>query len=96
MNSKRLTTSGDYSLQSKKIKLGKENKMAVKCVVSKGMDMRQIRAKAKNLGVNPGKMKKSEIIHAIQNAEGFTACFGKSDGYCPQKICCFRDDCLER
>jgi hypothetical protein len=73
----------------------KEKKMGVKCVVSKGMDMCQLREKAKNLGVKTGKMKKTELIHAIQNAEGFTACFGKSNGYCSQEACCFRYDCLK-
>ncbi|MHB9071854.1 MAG: Rho termination factor N-terminal domain-containing protein [Sedimentisphaerales bacterium] len=70
--------------------------MVFKSILSKGMGMPQIRAKAKNLGVDPGKMKKTELIHAIQNAEGFVACFRKADGYCPQETCCFRDDCLER
>jgi len=69
--------------------------MAVENVVSKKMDMRQLRVKAKNAGVNPGKMKKTDLIRAIQNAEGFTTCYGHSNGYCPQEACCFRDDCLK-
>jgi hypothetical protein len=69
--------------------------MALKNLVSKKMGMRQLRTKAKNVGVNPGEMEKTELIHAIQTAEGFTACFGKSNGYCSQEACCFRDDCLK-
>jgi len=57
--------------------------------------MLEIKKKAKNLGVNPGKMKKTELIHALQQAEGCTACFGKSDGQCPYTDCCFMQDCLK-
>jgi len=59
------------------------------------MKMPEIRDKAKALGTNPGKMKKVELIHAIQQAEGNTACFGTSNGYCPYTDCCFMQDCLK-
>ncbi len=59
------------------------------------MKIAEIRAKAKPLGINPGKMKKLELIHSIQKAEGNTPCFGKSNnGQCPYTDCCFMDDCL--
>jgi hypothetical protein len=58
------------------------------------MSIPQLKAKAEKLGVNPGKMKKTELIHSIQRAEGFNPCFGTTNGYCPQEACCFRDDCL--
>ena len=41
-------------------------------VASKSMTMNEIKAKAKALGVEPGKMKKVELIHAVQIAEGCT------------------------
>jgi hypothetical protein len=58
------------------------------------MSVGQLKVKAKNLGINPEKMEKTELIHTIQKAEGFTPCFGTTNGYCPQEACCFRGDCL--
>jgi hypothetical protein len=63
-------------------------------IISKKMSNKQLKAKAKNLGINPENMNKTELIHTIQRAEGFTPCFGTSNGYCPQEACCFRADCL--
>lgn len=60
----------------------------------KSLKMPEIRAKAKSLGLTPGKMKKAELIHAIQAAEGNTPCFGRSGGQCSQIQCCFMKDCL--
>jgi hypothetical protein len=60
------------------------------------MKINEIKQKAKALGINCNKMKKAEIIHAIQKAEGNTPCFGKSnDGQCQYTNCCFIDDCLK-
>jgi hypothetical protein len=55
----------------------------------------EIKRKAKALGINWTKMKKSELIHAIQEAEGNTPCFGTSNGNCQQTDCCFIEDCLK-
>lgn len=63
--------------------------------LEKSMKMPEIRQKAKALGITAGKMKKPELIHAIQSAEGHTACFGKSNGQCPYTDCCFMQDCLK-
>ena len=52
-------------------------------VAKKQMNMPEIRVKAKSLGITPGRMKKAELIHAIQQAEGCTPCFGRSNGQCP-------------
>ncbi len=60
----------------------------------KKMSIRQLQVKAKNLGIDPGTMEKTELIHTIQRAEGFTPCFGTANGSCPQEACCFRPDCL--
>ena len=59
------------------------------------MKMPQIKRKAKRLGVTPGKMKKAELIHSIQEAEGYTRCFGMSNGECQYNDCCFMPDCLK-
>ena len=57
--------------------------------------MAEIRKKAQILGVRPGKMKKLELIRAIQQAEGNTACFGTSNGQCVDTTCCFFTDCVK-
>lgn len=64
-------------------------------IAVKSMSMPEIRAKAKGLGIQAGKMKKAELIHAIQTAERNTPCYGKSNGQCPYTNCCFRRDCLK-
>ena len=61
----------------------------------KRMNMTEVRKKAKALGIIPGKMKKAELIHSIQTAEGCTPCFGKSDEQCEYTDCCFMQDCLK-
>ena len=62
---------------------------------NKSMGMPEIKVKAKALGINPGKMKKTDLIHAIQRAEGNYACYGWSKGTCPNIDCCFLADCLK-
>jgi len=64
-------------------------------ITEKRMTMPEIRMKAMALGLKPGKMKKAELIHAIQLAEGCTPCFGRSNGYCAYSDCCFMTDCLK-
>jgi len=59
------------------------------------MKMDQIINKAKKFGIKPGKMSKTDTIRAIQTAEGYSPCFGKSNGQCPYTSCCFMDDCLK-
>lgn len=59
------------------------------------MKLNEIKEKAKALGIIPGKMKKPELIHAIQQTEGNTPCFGRSNGQCLQSECCFMRDCLK-
>jgi len=59
------------------------------------MKIDEIKKKAKALGINWGKMKKTELIRAIQEAEGNTPCFGTSNGTCPYTDCCFIEDCLK-
>lgn len=59
------------------------------------MKMTELKQKSKALGVKPNKMKKVELIHAIQRSEGYIECYGKSNGNCSQVECCFREDCLK-
>jgi len=58
------------------------------------MKVNEIKAKAKALGINPGKLKKSELIIAIQKAEKNTPCFGTGTASCLQMDCCWRSDCI--
>jgi hypothetical protein len=67
--------------------------MSSVAVTQKSLTMTQIKDKAKLLGINAGKMKKVELIHAIQVAEGCTPCYGRSNGSCPWAQCCWRGDC---
>jgi hypothetical protein len=60
----------------------------------KSLKMSEIRRKAENLGIDAGSLDKTELIHAIQQAEGYAQCYGRSNGQCTQMDCCFRADCL--
>jgi hypothetical protein len=64
-------------------------------ITEKRMTLPEIRMKATTLGLKPGRMKKADLIHAIQLAEGCTPCFGRSDGCCVYSDCCFMKDCLK-
>ncbi len=66
-----------------------------KRVAEKRMGMPEIRIKAKGLGISPGKMKKTGLVHAIQVAEGYTPCFGRANGQCPYTDCCFMENCFK-
>ena len=69
--------------------------MAATKVAKKSIGMPEIRKKAKALGITPGKLKKAQLIHTIQAAEGCTPCFGRSNGQCTNTDCCFMKDCLK-
>lgn len=59
------------------------------------MKVGEVKQKAEELGIKRSKMKKAELIHAIQEAECNTACFGRLNGTCEYTDCCFMDDCLK-
>jgi hypothetical protein len=61
----------------------------------KNMTVKELQKMAKQLGVNPVKLRKAELIKAIQRAEGHFDCFGTAKDYCDQVNCLFREDCLE-
>lgn len=69
-------------------------KPKAKAKSSTGMTMPQVKAKAKGLGVTPGKMNKFDLIHAIQESECCTPCYGTCGGHCDQADCCFITDCV--
>ncbi|MDO8426639.1 MAG: SAP domain-containing protein [Deltaproteobacteria bacterium] len=58
--------------------------------------MEDIRKKAKELGVQAGRVNKIELIRSIQTAEGNSPCFATVTDYCDQFTCCFMEDCLGR
>lgn len=59
------------------------------------MTLKDVKEMAKNYDIKAGRMKKDEIIRAIQRAEGNFDCFGSAGaGHCTQQECLWRKDCL--
>jgi hypothetical protein len=59
------------------------------------MTLKDVKERAKNYDIKVSKMKKDEIVRAIQRAEGNFDCFGTAiSGDCSQKDCLWREDCL--
>ena len=58
------------------------------------MNMVEIKEKATMLDIKPGKMKKTDLIRAIQKEEGNCECFGTAEDFCDQDECCWQDDCF--
>lgn len=58
------------------------------------MLVKEIKEIAKKMDIAPGKMKKGDLIHAIQEKEGNYPCFDTADGQCDQMDCRWREDCL--
>jgi hypothetical protein len=58
------------------------------------MKMQEIRAKAKELGVNSFGKSKTDLIREIQRKEGNFDCYATAKGYCDQLECVFRPSCL--
>ncbi|MEJ2688377.1 MAG: SAP domain-containing protein [Deltaproteobacteria bacterium] len=58
------------------------------------MKIGEIQKKAKSMGISPARMKKIDLVRAIQQKEGYFACFqtGKLD--CAQSDCSWRSDCI--
>lgn len=58
------------------------------------MKMQDITKIGAKIGVKTGKMKKTELIRAIQRAEGNTDCFSTSQvKTCGQVACLWLEDC---
>lgn len=59
------------------------------------MNMQEIRALAKTIGVKSSRMTKEKLIQNIQLTEGNFDCFASAvDGECDQLKCVWRDDCF--
>ncbi|MEN8256351.1 MAG: hypothetical protein ABFS09_00645 [Thermodesulfobacteriota bacterium] len=58
------------------------------------MNMTEIKGKAMDLGVKVGKLRKVDLVRAIQDKEGNFPCFETAKDYCSEKACCWRDACL--
>lgn len=59
------------------------------------MKIQSIRKIAKEQGIRTEKLGLTELIHAIQLAEGNFNCFGSAvNGYCDQSECLWKDDCV--
>ncbi len=60
------------------------------------MNVNEVKKRAVDLGVKVMKgLKKADMIHAIQKAEGNNECFGHSIDFCGQNDCAWRKDCLK-
>ena len=59
------------------------------------MKIGEVKKRALEIGIDPGTMKKPDLIRAIQEAEGNPPSFGNNDGSCPYSACCWRDDCIK-
>lgn len=59
------------------------------------MKMQDVQWLAKERGLKPGRLKKTELVRAIQQAEGNQNCFqtGLADN-CGQEQCLWRHDCF--
>ena len=59
------------------------------------MKMQEIQRIAKEQGLKPGRLKKTELVRAIQQGEGNQSCFqtGAADS-CAQDLCLWREDCF--
>jgi hypothetical protein len=59
------------------------------------MKFNEIQKMAKRIGINTFKMKKTDMILAIQRAENNIECFGTLRvEYCGELLCLWRDDCI--
>ena len=59
------------------------------------MNFNEIRKMAKAMDINTYRLKKSDIIRAIQRAENNIECFGTQRvGYCDEDTCLWRQNCI--
>jgi len=58
------------------------------------MTVKELQKKARTLGIKLAGLRKTELIKAIQIAEGNFDCFGSARGSCDQMTCLFRKECL--
>lgn len=58
------------------------------------MKMSEVRAIARDLGINSFGKSKVELIKEIQRTEGNFDCYGSAENSCDQADCLFRASCL--
>ena len=59
------------------------------------LNMKEIREMARQLGVRSTRMRKADLIRAIQQAEGNFDCYGTAtEEECDQEECFWREDCF--
>lgn len=58
------------------------------------MTVKEIKAIAEKMGITNSKMKKMDLIRAIQVQEGNSPCFKTEAESCDQTDCCWHNDCL--
>jgi len=60
------------------------------------LNIKEIREMARQLGVRSTRMRKADLIRAIQQAEGNFDCFGTAtEEECDQEECLWREDCFK-
>jgi len=59
------------------------------------MKLDEIKAIAKNHDIKTAKIKKSDLVRAMQQPEGKETCFGNgAAAQCGQNACLWREDCV--
>ena len=59
------------------------------------MNMQGIREIARERGFSPGRLRKIELVRALQRDEGYFDCYARAyGGDCDQLDCLWREDCL--
>ena len=53
----------------------------------------ELTQQAQDLGIETDGINKTELIQAIQQAQGNTPCFATADGQCDQGECSFKTEC---
>lgn len=59
------------------------------------MTVKELQAIARTRGIKTARLRKAQLIHAIQSDEGNFPCFGTaSQGICDQTQCAWKSDCV--
>ena len=58
------------------------------------MKLAEVKEKAMQQGLTFSKVKKDDLVRAIQAHEGNNPCFKTNVQYCSQMDCCWRSDCM--
>lgn len=59
------------------------------------MTLKEVQQIAKNMGIAPKKMNKTQLIQTIQTQENNTPCFSCGDSSCQEFDCLWREDCIK-